>query len=228
MYNICIRSLNSSESCKTFFFVFKTRRFSSKNVRPIAGPRVTQNDSKKCRFFEFQKYEGKRKTFVYDKRLIFTRIKNHFRSLASYESLALKQRFGATREWPINNMAANKLSTTPQSSSKSSFASPYLFCSQTSLNAKNTKQVFGTFFEGKRNFWTAKIQEIKVQNCLLNISKDQNQFKKISCRILFNPMWKDGSCISGLFRCRIFMCMTNWRPICQAATISSVVLYLYR
>jgi len=24
------------------------------------------------------------------------------------------------------------------------------------------------------------------------------------------------------------MCMTNWRPICQAATISSVVLYLYR
>lgn len=41
-------------------------------------------------------------------------------------------------------------------------------------------------------------------------------------------MWKDGSCISGQFRCRIFMCMTNWRPICQAATISSVVLYLYR
>ena len=27
--------------------------------------------------------------------------------MASHESLALKQRLGATREWPINNMAAN-------------------------------------------------------------------------------------------------------------------------
>ena len=103
-------------------------------------------------FFEFQKYEGKRKTFVYDKRFIFTRIKNHFRSLASYESLALKQRFGATREWPINNMAANKLSTTPQSSSKSSFASPYLFCSQTSLNVKKHKASLWDIFRGEKKF----------------------------------------------------------------------------
>ena len=26
-------------------------------------------------------------------------------------------------------------------------------------------------------------------------------------------MWKNGSCNSGPFYCRIFMCMTNWRPI---------------
>ena len=161
MYNICTRSLNSSESCKTFFSSSKHADFPPK-CPSYRGATCDVEWFEKCRFFEFQKYEGKRKTFVYDKRLIFTRIKNHFRSLASYESLALKQRFGATREWPINNMAANKLSTTPQSSSKSSFVSPYLFYSQTSLNAKNTKQVFGTFFEGKRNFWTAKIQEIKV------------------------------------------------------------------
>lgn len=60
------------------------------------------------------------------------------------------------------------------------------------------------------------------------MSKDQNQFEKISCHILFNPVLKDGSCSSGLFRCLIFMCMINWRPICQAARISSVVLYRYR
>ena len=162
MYNICIRNLNSSESCKTFFSSSKHADFPPKMSVLSRGHVWRRMIRKNVDFFEFQKYEGKRKTFVYDKRLIFTRIKNHFRSLASYESLALKQRFGATREWPINNMAANKLSTTPQSSSKSSFVSPYLFYSQTSLNAKNTKQVFGTFFEGKRNFWTAKIQEIKV------------------------------------------------------------------
>ena len=112
---------------QNLFFVFKTRRFSSKMSVLSRGHVWRRMIRKNVDFFEFQKYEGKRKTFVYDKRFIFTRIKNHFRSLASYESLALKQRFGATREWPINNMAANKLSTTPQSSSKSSFASPYLF-----------------------------------------------------------------------------------------------------
>ena len=119
---------------------------------------------KNVHFFEFQKYDGKRKTFVYDKRFIFTRIKNHFRSLASYESLALKQRFGATREWPINNMAANKLSTIPQSSSKSSFASPYLFCSQTSLNAKKTQsKSLGHFSRGKEIFGRPKFKKLKFR-----------------------------------------------------------------
>ena len=85
--------------------------------------------------------------------------------MASHESLALKQRLGATREWPINNMAANLKDfccRQPPNHLQNLHLLSHTFTVKHHLIQKNTKQVFGTFLEGKRNFWTAKIQEIKV------------------------------------------------------------------
>ena len=110
--------------------------------------------------------EAKGKTFVVKMSFICMRIKNVFASMASHVASLWNRGSGKLENGLLTIWRQIRRILVVDNSPiifriVICFAIPFLQ-SNTSLKAKNTKQVSGTFLEGKSSFWKAKIQEIKV------------------------------------------------------------------